>query len=313
MENKGDHTYNTIQVGEAFTIQPKNKVIDSYSGGKTANIKYIEPKKNKMFPFILAGIVICLIILVWTLVSNTKEFEKERAKTSTAETSQRTTSKTTSETTTIDVSRSEITNFSAFLEDIIGEQIRETDNFDTVIKYNGMYFEFSCSAYDEKKHICLSGEGSLLLPEVTLTLFTFDENNYKENNFIINSRELYLSLKGDKIMIVKCSEEPGNASVLVYNLNAKLLFKRENITTSYYNLNSLNKGLIPTLSSESSPLSISYYECKKGDKSDMNIGIYQAVFGDKPTIKEVKNEIADKKEAEKNGIRIVFSCFQPKK
>ena len=60
MNNKGDHTKNTLEGGEAFSIKPKDKVIGSFNGGKSVHIKYVEPKKNKLFPFILIGLCIFL-------------------------------------------------------------------------------------------------------------------------------------------------------------------------------------------------------------------------------------------------------------
>lgn len=307
MNNKGDHTYNTIQVGEAFSIQPKNKVVDSYSGGKSANIKFVEPKKNKLFPFILIGILIVLGVLIYTVVNNTKEIERQRPTGPVATVPSKTTTETT---TTIDVNTSEITNFNAYLNEIIGNGIESSDNYDLVIRYSGMYFEFSCSAYDEEIHSCLSGKGTLLLPEATITLFDFDD---EEHNYIKNSKDLYLSLRGDKLMIVKCSDIPGKSSVIVYDLNGKLLFTRDNITTSYYSLDSFNNRLVPTLSVEDSPKTISFYECKKNNNSDVNVGSYNATISLNPKITEDKSIESDQKEAAVHKIRIVFSCTEPKK
>ena len=296
MNNKGDHTRDTIQVADEFTIKPKDQVIESYSGGKSANIKFIEEKKNRSFPFILALIIILLVVMIWNVVGNTKEIKEEKKNTTT----ETTTTTGTTGTTSVNIENSEISNFSDYLANIISGEDGFDDNYDKYVKYKGMYFKFTCASFNYEVNRCVSGSGKLVLPgDVTINLYSFDT---EKENFIENGRNLYLSLYNDKILIVKSFEEPGTSSFVLYSLDGKFLGSKNNITTSYYDGSGLMTALMPTLSNENSPLSVSYYECKKNNKSKQNIGYYKA---------DIYKNMQEKEQTMKFGDKdVIFSCHK---
>ncbi len=298
MNNKGDHTKNTIEVGEAFSIKPKDKVIGSFNGGKSVNIKYIEPKKNKLFPFILIGIIICLIILITQMNNSAKEIKRNQPTESTTTTTETT---TTTQTTTANIDNTEISNFSAYLEDIISRSDKFDSSYDETINYKGMYFKFYCSYYDYEKFKCSSGKGEMLLPGGTIPLYEFMDD---KENFVEHSRQLYLSLVDDKLMVVKCFDEPGTSSYIIYDLQGRILSKKDKITTSYYDNKVLHTSLLPSFKGENSPKTIYYYSCKKSDKANQDVGSYTATISNNPTIKEQKLNLPS---------TAWFSCKAPKK
>ena len=297
MNNKGANQSNVFQVSEDIDIKPKDKIIDSYSGGKSVDIKFIEPKKNKLFPFLLIAILVVLGILVFNVVNNTKEIEKNRP-TSTSSTNATTTSTTIS--TSANIKDTEITNFNSYLSAIIDGESGLAGNYDKIIKYKGMYFEFTCLSLDYDAYVCNSGKGSLVLPEATIPLYEFRD---EKEDFINNSDHLYFSLVNDKILIAKCFDEPGTSSFVVYGLDGKYIGGKENITTSYYHNMGFETSLVPSLSNEDSPEIVSFYQCLKGNKTKRNIGLYTAKLKQHMETSQKDLKIDKKDET-------IFSCYE---
>ncbi len=298
MNNKGEKPNNVFQVSEDINIKPKDKIIDSYSGGKSVDIKFVEPKKNRLFPFLLIAILIVLGVLIFNVVNNTKEIEKNRP-TTTASTNVTTTA--TTETTSANIRDTEITNFNGYLNMIIEGESDLDGNYNKMIKYKGMYFEFICLSFDYDAYTCNSGKGSLVLPESTIPLYEFKE---EKDDFIKHSEHLYLSLVNDKILIAKCYDEPGTSSFVVYGLNGKYIGGKENITTTYYHNMGMSKSLVPSLSNEDSPETVSYYQCLKGNKSKRNIGLFTAKLKHNMATEQRDLKINDKKD------ETIFSCYE---
>ena len=291
MNNKGEQGNNVFQVADDIVIKPKDKIIDSYSGGKSADIKFIEPKKNKLFPFLLVGIIICIIILLFTINKNTEEITTKRSTTTTTEVTT-----TTTEVTTINIDNSEVSNFRAYLSEILETAGSFNDNYEEVVLYKGMYFKFACLSYDFDTDECTSGKGELLLPGATIPLYEFTD---EKENFIINRNNLYMALVNDKIMIVKCFDEPGTSSFIIYDLQGHLLTSRNKITTSYYDNKTLQTTLTPSLSDEKEKGVVSFYECSKGH----DIVAYSAVVAKNLELKETKLNLPS---------TMRFSCTPPK-